>query len=211
MVRQTRGKRSCNTVTCTVLFTASAPPVHVGAAKPSLALATFLAAQAGADARQIVWVGDRAEDMYREAFWRESISAADTLNRGEYACMSPTRFTPFAHQKYLNLETYRNTGKPVATPVWFAEENGTFYIYSLAHAGKVKRIRHHPRVRIVPCDVRGNPKGEWVEAKARILDERGAALGHQLLNKKYGWMKRIGDAFSQLRQRPRVVIAIDLV
>jgi len=59
--------------------------------------------------------------------------------------------------------------------------------------------------------VRGKPKGEWVEAKARILDEREAALGHQLLNKKYGWMKRIGDAFSQLRQRQRVIIAIDIV
>jgi uncharacterized protein len=125
--------------------------------------------------------------------------------------MSPNRLTQFANQKYLNLETYRKTGKPVATPVWFAEESGTFYIYSLAHAGKVKRIRNRPRVRIVPCDVRGSPTGEWVEAKARILDERGAALGHQLLNKKYGWMKRIGDAFSQLRRRQRVVIAIEMV
>jgi PPOX class probable F420-dependent enzyme len=125
--------------------------------------------------------------------------------------MSPNRLTQFANQKYLNLETYRKTGKPVATPVWFAEENGIFYIYSLAHAGKVKRIRNHPRVRIVPCDVRGRPTGEWIEAKAQILDERGAALGHQLLNKKYGWMKRIGDAFSQLRQRQRVVIAIETV
>jgi uncharacterized protein len=125
--------------------------------------------------------------------------------------MSLNRFTQFAHQKYLNLETYRKTGTPVATPVWFAEEHGTFYIYSLAHAGKVKRIRHNPWVRIVPCDVRGNPAGAWVEAKARILDAQGAALGHTLLNQKYGWMKRIGDAFSRLRRRQRVVIAIDLV
>jgi uncharacterized protein len=125
--------------------------------------------------------------------------------------MSTNSFTPFANQKYLNMETYRKTGKPVATPVWFAEENGTLCIYSLANAGKVKRIRNNPQVRIVPCDVRGKPKGEWVEVKARILDERGAALGHRLLNQKYGWMKRIGDAFSQLRQRRRVVIAMDLI
>jgi PPOX class probable F420-dependent enzyme len=84
-------------------------------------------------------------------------------------------------------------------------------MYSLAHAGKVKRIRHNPKVRVVPCDVRGSPTGEWIEVKARILDERAAALGHELLNKKYGWMKRIGDAFSQLRQKQRVVIAIDMV
>jgi uncharacterized protein len=125
--------------------------------------------------------------------------------------MSPNRFSQFAQQKYLNLETYRNTGRPVATPVWFAEAHGTFYIYSLAHAGKVKRIRQNPKVRIVPSDVRGRPKGEWVDAQARILDEQGAARGHQLLNQKYGWMKRIGDAVSRLRRRQRVVMAIDIV
>ena len=125
--------------------------------------------------------------------------------------MSPNHFTQFAHQPYLNLETYRKTSVPVATPVWFAEEHGAFYIYSLAHAGKVKRIRNNPKVRIVPCDVRGNPKGDWVEGTARILDEQGTARGHQLLNQKYGWLKRIGDVASRLRRRQRVVIAIDLV
>jgi PPOX class probable F420-dependent enzyme len=125
--------------------------------------------------------------------------------------MSPNRVTQFAHQKYLNLETYRKTGVPVATPVWFAEANGTFYIYTLAHAGKVKRIRNNPKVRIVPCDARGHPTGEWVTAQARILDAHGAARGHQLLNQKYGWMKRLGDVVSRLRRRERVVIAIDLV
>jgi uncharacterized protein len=125
--------------------------------------------------------------------------------------MSPNHFSQFAHQTYLNLETYRNTGAPVATPVWFAEAHGTFYIYSLAHAGKVKRIRNNPHVRIVPCNVRGHPAGAWVDATARILDAQGAARGHQLLNRKYGWLKRIGDAVSRLRRRPRVVIAIELV
>jgi uncharacterized protein len=125
--------------------------------------------------------------------------------------MSPNGLTQFAHQKYLNLETSRKTGVPVATPVWFAEEHGAFYIYSLAHAGKVKRIRNNPKVRIVPCDVRGHPTGDWVDATARILDEAGAARGHQLLHQQYGWLKRLGDALSRLRRRARVVIAIDVV
>jgi PPOX class probable F420-dependent enzyme len=64
---------------------------------------------------------------------------------------------------------------------------------------------------MVPCDVRGHPKGEWVDATARILDAQGVARGHRLLNRKYGWMKRIGDAVSRLRRRPRVVIATELV
>jgi PPOX class probable F420-dependent enzyme len=125
--------------------------------------------------------------------------------------MSPNRVTPFAHQNYLTLETPRKTGEPVATPVWCADEHGTFSISSLAHAGQVNRIRQHPQVRIVPCDAGGHPKGAWVDARARVLDARGAALGHTLLNQQYGWIKRIGGAFSRLRRRPRVVIALDLV
>lgn len=117
----------------------------------------------------------------------------------------------FVNQRYLNMESYKKSGQPVATPLWFAEQDGTFYIYSVANAGKVKRIRNNPKVRIVPCDVRGKPKGEWVEARARILEERGAALGYRLLNEKYGWMKRIGDFFSRLRQRQKVVIALEII
>jgi hypothetical protein len=59
--------------------------------------------------------------------------------------------------------------------------------------------------------VRGKPKSGGVEAKARILDERAATLGHELLNKRYGWMKGIADAFSKLRRRRKVVIALDII
>lgn len=123
--------------------------------------------------------------------------------------MTSNGLSQFNHQRYLNLESYRKTGAPVVTPLWFAIENDRFYIYSRANAGKVKRIRNNPRVKIAPCDGRGKPKGEWVDAIARILDHREAALGHELLTKKYRWMKRLGDAFSKLARRERVVIALD--
>ena len=125
--------------------------------------------------------------------------------------MSKNKLNQFANQNYLNLESYRKRGNPVTTPMWFVEYNGALYVYSLVKAGKVKRIRNDANVRVVPSDMRGNPKGEWVAAKAQILDERGAALGHKLLTKKYGWMKRIGDIFSKLRKRDKVVIAIEVV
>jgi uncharacterized protein len=122
--------------------------------------------------------------------------------------MSSEKSAQFADQKYLNLESYRKNGTPVSTPVWFAEEQGVFYVYSLANAGKVKRIRSNPRVRIMPCDIRGNPKGEWVDAEARIADAATDAKGHKLLNQKYGLLKRVGDVFSKLRKRERAVITI---
>lgn len=122
--------------------------------------------------------------------------------------MSNEKLAQFANQKYLNLQTFRKSGVAVATPLWFAEDGGVLYVYSLANAGKVKRVRNNPRVRVTPCDIRGNPKGEWVDAEARIADPATATRGHQLLNKKYGLMKRAGDFFSKLRKRERAVITI---
>ncbi|SRR5712692_5707962 len=124
--------------------------------------------------------------------------------------MSSGKISQFADEKYLNLETLRKDGKAVATPVWFAEDGGVLYIYSLADAGKVKRIRNNPRVRVAPCDMRGKLKGAWVEARARILQGDEAAKGHRLLDEKYGLLKKIGNVYSKLRKRERVVIAIEL-
>ena len=114
----------------------------------------------------------------------------------------------FSRHRYLSLETYRRTGQAVATPVWFVVDRDVIYVYSLAPAGKVKRIRNNPRVRIAPCDARGRLTGAWVEATARIVDERHAAQAHDLLRAKYGWMKRLADLFRKLRPKPRAVLAI---
>ena len=117
------------------------------------------------------------------------------------------RLAQFTGRKYLNLESYRRNGAAVRTPVWFAEEEGILYVYSLADSGKVKRLRNDPRVRVVPSDLRGNPQGEWIEARAEILDAGGAARGHQLLRQKY-WMKRVFDLLGRLKGRRHAVMAI---
>ena len=113
----------------------------------------------------------------------------------------------FRGKRYLNLESYRKSGAAVRTPLWFAEQEGVLYVYSLADSGKVKRLRNDPRVRVVPSDMRGTPQGEWVEARAEILDEAGAARGHQLLRQKYV-MKRLFDLLGRLQKRRHAVMAI---
>lgn len=124
--------------------------------------------------------------------------------------MSNEKISRFAGEKYLNLETFRKSGAGVATPVWFAEDDGLLYVYSLATAGKVKRIRNNARVRVMPCDIRGKSKGEWVEARARILDAAGSERAHKLLDKKYGLIKKLGSLYSKLMNRERTTIAIEV-
>ena len=141
------------------------------------------------------------------AWYNGTSKYAHCLNH-EGRAMPRQSLAPFATQRYLNLESVKRDGTPVQTPVWFAEEEGVLYVYTLANAGKVKRIRRHPRIRIAPCTIRGKVIGPWVEAEATIVDATTAAHGHALLLHKYGWLKGIGDVFSRLLHRERVVIAI---
>ncbi|HYL09940.1 MAG TPA: PPOX class F420-dependent oxidoreductase [Candidatus Acidoferrales bacterium] len=122
----------------------------------------------------------------------------------------------FSGQKYLSLETFRRNGQSVRTPVWFAASpdgaggacEAKFYIYTLPDSGKVKRIRNNPRVRVAPCTVRGEIRGEWAEAEARMADGAEAEIGQRLLRKKYFPWKHIGDFFSRLQGRTQAVIVL---
>ena len=123
----------------------------------------------------------------------------------------PDALAQFATAKYISLETFRKTGVGVRTPVWFAQEGDVFYVYSAPDAGKVKRIRNNGRVRVAPCNIRGDLRGAWVDGRAYICSDRGAAAhGQQLLRRKYGFMKRLGDFFSRMRGRTQTVLAIDM-
>ena len=88
-------------------------------------------------------------------------------------------FETFAGHKYLNLETFKKSGEGVKTPVWFAADpsvrldssDAKLFVYTIGVSGKVKRIRNNPRVRIAPCTASGKLLGDWVQARAEIVDE----------------------------------------
>ena len=116
-------------------------------------------------------------------------------------------FQHLAREKYISVETFRKSGTGVSTPVWFAHDGGTLYMYTMADSGKAKRIRNNPRIRVAPCDVRGRLKGDWIEGTARILSGAEAARANALLSRKY-WLKRVFDLAGPLRRGERVAIAI---
>ncbi len=123
--------------------------------------------------------------------------------------MRQSNLQSFAHEKYLNLETFKKNGEGVKTPIWFAEREGKLYLYTGADAWKVKRIRNQSRVRIAPCNMRGAVHGEWVEAQAHIVSGEEEKLGHRLLNQKYGLSKRLIDFFSKFKGKGQVVFVIE--
>lgn len=90
--------------------------------------------------------------------------------------------------RYMSLATFRRSGEEVRTPVWFAEEAGTYYVVSAGDAGKVKRLRNGSRARVASCDAVGNIKGEWHDARAVLIeDATEIARAHAALRRKYGW------------------------
>lgn len=116
-------------------------------------------------------------------------------------------------RRYLCLATFRRDGSEVRTPVWFAAAGGKFYVFTAGESGKVKRLRRSPRARVAPCDARGQTRGEWQDASARIVTEPAAIEGARAaLRAKYGWQMRLLDLFSWLsgRIRRRAWIVIEL-
>src|SRR4030095_7963329 len=93
-------------------------------------------------------------------------------------------------QKYMALTTFRRTGEPVRTPVWFAEAKGKLYVMTRNDSWKYKRIRNNPKVLIAPCTMRGTVTGPDVQATARILPREQWPVAKQLINRKY-WIARL--------------------
>lgn len=93
-------------------------------------------------------------------------------------------------QKYLSLTTFRKSGAPVRTPLWFAEANGKLYFMTRNDSWKYKRIRSNPSVRVAPCTLRGKIIGPDFEARARILPREEWPAAKQSINRKY-WLARL--------------------
>jgi len=108
----------------------------------------------------------------------------------------------FNDQQFLSLETFRKNGVGVKTPMWFAQEGGVFYLWTVGTSAKVKRIRNDARVKIAPCKRFGEVTGEWVEANASVDESPAAVLRVQeLLRRKVGFMFYVFRGIDALRDR----------
>ena len=104
---------------------------------------------------------------------------------------STNPFPTLEGHKNINLTTFRKSGEPVVTPVWYVVLDGKLYVRTEAGSGKVKRIRNAPRVLLAPATVRGKQVGPESEARARILvpgEEELAESAMKLLRQRYRTM-----------------------
>ncbi|MEU0970273.1 PPOX class F420-dependent oxidoreductase [Streptomyces sp. NPDC005917] len=102
--------------------------------------------------------------------------------------------------KYLLVTSYRKDGTPVPTPVWVVRDGDTLGVWTAADTWKVKRIRRRADVRVGPCDLRGRPTGDPVQATAEIADAATTARYRELIVRKYGITGRLTLLGSRLRR-----------
>jgi uncharacterized protein len=93
-------------------------------------------------------------------------------------------------RKYISLATFRKSGTPVLTPVWFGEQDDKLYVMTRSDSGKYKRIRNNPKVRIAPCTLGGKITGPDFAATARILRPEEWPGACKTVHRKY-WLARI--------------------
>ena len=113
-----------------------------------------------------------------------------------------------AAAKYLLLTTFRKDGRAVPTPIWFARDGEDFVVWTPTASGKVKRIRRDGAVTAAPCDARGNPRGEAINATARLLDATGTDRVRSLIIKRYGLFAWLIVQGSKLRRGANGTIGI---
>ena len=127
--------------------------------------------------------------------------------------MTAVPFEP-ADEPFVSLATFRKNGREVQTPIWIAALNARYYCFSAGRAGKVKRIRLNGRARLAPCNMRGDIRGDWIDAHGRIIDDATLiAEVYAAFRCKYGWQMALTDLFARLtrRYRRRAILEFELV
>ncbi len=124
--------------------------------------------------------------------------------------------------KYISLITFRKSGAPVHTAVWFAKFSdvpNTFGIITETNAGKVKRIRNNQKIEVQVCDIKGNikPGAAKYSGTARLVVGGEAIAVRKAIAKQYGFTYRlfsiynsVGSVIKRRNKLPETNIVITL-
>ena len=151
----------------------------------------FAAGAAAVGAVAIGALAIRSLAIKRAKVQRLSIDELDVRRlRVEELIVSEARSAPhpfeyLESESYINLTTFRKSGEPVSTPLWFAQHDGRLYATTEPDSGKMKRVRNNPSVLLAPCNAWGREKAQRVEGLARSVEDEPTPEAEAALYKKY--------------------------
>ena len=173
---------------------------RVASALGAGSLGAFAAGAVATGAVAIGALAIRSLAIKRARIQRLSIDELDVRRlRVEELIVSEERSTPHPFEyleghNYINLTTFRKSGEPVSTTIWFALYEGRLHATTEPDSGKMKRIRNNPSVLLAPCNAWGKEKGARVEGIARSVEDEPTREAEAALYKKY----RLGLGLFQL-------------
>jgi uncharacterized protein len=116
---------------------------------------------------------------------------------GTIAEAAPTgRLEDLRGRKYCVLVTYKKSGEPVPSPLWFGTGNGKLYFQTGATAAKIKRIERNPEVRVAAATSRGRPRGAPFLGTARRVPAEEEPEAERCLRANYGLSRRVYSFFT---------------
>jgi PPOX class probable F420-dependent enzyme len=112
--------------------------------------------------------------------------------------------------QFVSLTTFRPSGAPVATPVWVARDGDALVVTTPVDTGKVRRLRHDPRVELQACSRRGTVAEGVMPAGgvADVLPAAAAPTAVAALRAKYGLSYRLASLVERLVRRRHAERAI---
>jgi len=96
-------------------------------------------------------------------------------------------FADVANSKYILLTTFTKDGRPKPTAIWGAPDGDRLLVITDDGSWKTKRIRNTARVTIQRSGPLGKPKGEPVEAVAKVLPKEETRAVYNAIIKRYWW------------------------
>ena len=73
--------------------------------------------------------------------------------------------------RFVSVTSFKADGTGVATPLWFVSDGERLFALTDIQSGKVRRVRHDPRVVVAPCRPNGKLRGEPLPACVEVLTE----------------------------------------
>jgi len=102
------------------------------------------------------------------------VDALDALNR----------------RHFILLTSYAERDAGIVNRLWFTVEGSRIVALS-SQGSEAERIRPEPRVLVAGIDRPGDTPGTTYEGRARILPASDRRRVNRLLNRKYGWRRRL--------------------
>jgi uncharacterized protein len=137
----------------------------------------------------------------------DRLRSEDAFQAAERTGTAPD-LTALEGHKYALLVSFRRSGEPIPTPVWFGLDRGRAYFNTRSRNAKLKRIRHDPHVRLGPCSFRGKPLGPLAEGRARVLVAEQEPTAEAALRSNYGLARRLYYATVGGRGDPTVYVEV---